>query len=78
MIPPIHPRTTWRIIKTGAIFFELFDKPKSLWQLTLGLGEGRLIKRLFRPSRTTNIFLFNGEANTAQAFAKPNVVGSYL
>jgi hypothetical protein len=38
-----------------------------------GLGEGRQIKRRFRPSRTTNIFLFNGEANTAQAFAKPYV-----
>ena len=43
-----------------------------------GLGEGRQIILSFGPSRTTNIFLFNGEANTAQAFAKPHVVRGHL
>ena len=43
-----------------------------------GLGEGRQIFLSFRPSRKTNIFLFNGEANTAQAFAKPNVSGRLI
>ena len=44
-----------------------------------GLGEGRLSFLSFRPSRTTNIFLFNGEANTLQAFAKPMLyAGHYL
>ena len=33
----------------------------------LGLGEVRQIFLSFRPSRTTNIFLFNREVNTAQA-----------
>jgi hypothetical protein len=43
------------------------------WQQRSGLGEGRQIFLSFQPSRTTNIFLFNGEGNTLQAFAKPPV-----
>jgi hypothetical protein len=37
-----------------------------------GLAEGSRIESHFRPSRTTNIILFIGEANTMQACGKPH------
>jgi hypothetical protein len=50
--------------------------PSSVAANVRGLGEGRLSFLNFRPSRTTKIDLFNGEANAMQAFAKPMLAAS--
>jgi len=43
-----------------------------------GLAAGRRSSLSFRPSRTTNIFLFIGEANRVQACGKPHVLVAQL